>query len=156
MQGCTASLWASVQPPATPAPHTLPPPSLPPGGREPWDLARFGRTVAFFNDDLSSPGRVLQTLLTAPVKALVNLVAGSEAPVRDFSLLLGVTAGRKHSTQSAAACGAEAGVGREGFCRHVLQPRWRQSSMQGKTLGLCSFLQTNSNRVHGIYRHVCG
>lgn len=52
------------------------------GGRESWDLARFGRTVAFFNEDLSSPGRVLQTVLTAPFKALAQLVAGTDTTVR--------------------------------------------------------------------------
>jgi hypothetical protein len=44
-------------------------------------VARFGRTVAFFNDDMSTPAKALQTILTAPIKALVQLVAGSDAPV---------------------------------------------------------------------------
>lgn len=54
------------------------------GGREPWDLARFGRTVAFFNEDMSSPAKALTTLLTAPLKALVKMVAGNEAPVSEL------------------------------------------------------------------------
>jgi hypothetical protein len=56
------------------------------GGREPWDLARFGRTVAFFNEDMSSPAKALTTVLTAPLKALVKMIAGSEAPVSEVSV----------------------------------------------------------------------
>lgn len=48
-------------------------------GRQSWDVARFGRTVGFFNEGLSSPGRILQTLLSAPIKALTGLVAGSSS-----------------------------------------------------------------------------
>lgn len=58
--------------------------------REPWDIARFGRTVAFFNEDLSSPGRILQAVLTAPLKVLSQLMPGgsggsSGGQVRDLS-----------------------------------------------------------------------
>lgn len=53
------------------------------GSREPWDIARFGRTVAFFNEGLSSPGRALQTVLTAPLKALASLVSGGSGTVSD-------------------------------------------------------------------------
>lgn len=78
------------------------------GGREPWDLARFGRTVAFFNEDMSTPGRALQTVLTAPFRALVQLVAGSGSTVR--LLLQACRAPKQPHGNNEAVCATAVGI----------------------------------------------
>ncbi|KAF8060080.1 NAGS2 [Scenedesmus sp. PABB004] len=52
------------------------------GGREPWDLGRFARTVAFFNDLPTSPPALVGALLAAPLKALAGALRGA-APASD-------------------------------------------------------------------------
>lgn len=52
-----------------------------PGAREPWDLGRFAKTVAFFNDFS------LEGLFMAPVKAINQLIAGSSPSQQASSAL---------------------------------------------------------------------
>jgi hypothetical protein len=57
------------------------------GGRQPWDIGRFAKTVAFFNEP-PSPQQLLEALMSAPAKALAGLMgqggssssSGSSAP----------------------------------------------------------------------------
>jgi hypothetical protein len=63
------------------------------GGRQPWDIGRFAKTVAFFNEP-PSPQQLLEALMSAPAKALAGFMgqggstsSGSSAPqVRQFCL----------------------------------------------------------------------
>ncbi|WIA33798.1 hypothetical protein OEZ86_006910 [Tetradesmus obliquus] len=48
------------------------------GGRQPWDIGRFAKTVAFFNEP-PSPQQLLQALLSVPAKALSGLMQGGSS-----------------------------------------------------------------------------
>jgi uncharacterized protein YbjT (DUF2867 family) len=101
------------------------------GGREPWDLRRFGRTVAFFNEDMSSPAKALTTILTAPLKALGNMVAGSGAPAGSSSAAVitlvpaaaGAAAAAQDSHKVIMVTGATGGVGKRVVERLLEQGR---------------------------------
>ncbi|KAF6258399.1 complex I intermediate-associated protein 30-domain-containing protein [Scenedesmus sp. NREL 46B-D3] len=62
------------------------------GGRQPWDVGRFAKTVAFFNEP-PSPQQLLEALLSAPAKALAGLMPGGSSSGSGSAQQVGATGG---------------------------------------------------------------
>ena len=50
------------------------------GGRQPWDIARFTRTVMFFNE-MPSPGQMLTSFLEQPLKLFRSIMSPQDVEV---------------------------------------------------------------------------
>eukprot|EP00879_Flechtneria_rotunda_P004268 GHRR01004517.1.p1 GENE.GHRR01004517.1~~GHRR01004517.1.p1 ORF type:complete len:573 (+),score=177.05 GHRR01004517.1:347-2065(+) len=87
-------------------------------GRQPWDIGRFARTVAFFNDLPGTPQQFLAALLSAPGKAVAQFLPNNttqqanQSPVLTLLPALGALNGSAPSSNVVLVTGGTGGVGK--------------------------------------------